>query len=51
MYWHPCNFSEKKAKKGNILKIWAKIYKIQKYFKKGQAIIACNKLLEIDLSM
>ena len=31
----------KKVQKGQVLENWAKIYKIQKYFEKGQ-VIACD---------
>ena len=46
-------FSKKRAKKAKYLKIWAKIYKIWKYFLKRQVIvsnIAHNKLPEKALS-
>ena len=41
---------KKGPKKSKIFEIWAKMYKISKYFEKVRfwlcAIIACNKLLE-----
>ena len=38
---HACNLFRKRAKGANYLKIWAKMYKIWKYFEKGQPY-ACN---------
>ena len=41
---HACDFSEKgqkRQKRAKYLKIWAKMYKVQKYFEKGQPP-ACN---------
>ena len=32
-----CDFSEKGQKKAKYLKIWSKVYKMWKYFEKGQS--------------
>ena len=40
-YGHARDFSEKEQKRAKYLNIWAKMYKIWKYFEKGH-VIACN---------
>ena len=48
--WNACDFSEKGQKKGQnktkYLKIWAKMYKIWKYFEKGQPHVCDYRMHE-----
>ena len=44
-------FSEKGQKRAKYLKIWAKMYKIWKYFEKGQAIARNKRLIKYKITI
>ena len=43
---HACDFLEKEQKRAKCLKIWAKMYKIWKYFEKGQSRVCAYRMYE-----